>query len=96
MTGLADKPVLVVDVVLNWLAIPDEPLKVVRLRSDSFDPRSIVPATGSALESLRAMLDEHVSRSGATPLPDRSSALGDPFASFEDIASYDRSVLMTR
>ena len=92
--GLADKPVLVVDVVLNWLAVPDEPLKVVRLRSDTFDPRRIVPDKSSALEALRAMLDQLIARSGATPLPGRDAALGHPFTSFPDLASYDRTVLM--
>ncbi len=96
VSGLAEKPVLVVDVVLNWLAVANEPLKLVRLRSDGFDPRSIVPDEGSALESLRAMLDQLLSGSGATPLPDRSGALGDPFATFENIESYNRSVLKTR
>ncbi len=92
--GLADKPVLVVDVVLNWLAVPDEPLKVVRLRSDTFDPRRIVPDKASALEALRALLDQLITRSGATPLPGRDAALGNPFASFPDLATYDRTVLM--
>lgn len=92
--GLADKPVLVVDVVLNWLDVPDEPLKVIRLRSDGFDPRRVVSGKSSALDALRAMLDELIGRSGATPLPSRDNALGNPFGSFADIASYDRSVLM--
>jgi hypothetical protein len=85
--------VIVVDVVLNWLATPDEPLKVIRIRSDSFDPRSIV-AADSALESIRAMLDQLLSRSGATPLPSRNAALGNPFESFVDVASYNAAVLM--
>jgi membrane associated rhomboid family serine protease len=96
VSGLADKPVLVVDIVLNWLDVADEPLKVVRLRSDGFDPRMLMPGRDSALGSLCAMLDQLLASSGATPLPDRSAALGDPFASFESIESYDRNVLMTR
>ena len=77
-------------------ATRDVHIPVVNIRSDGFDPRSIVPDEGSALESLRAMLDQLLSRSGATPLPDRSGALGDPFATFENIESYNRSVLKTR
>lgn len=92
--GLAEKPVLVVDVVLNWLDVPDAPLKVIRLRSDGFDPRAVMPGCSSALEALRAMLEQLVTRSGATPLPSRDAALGTPFASFPDIDSYDRDVLM--
>jgi hypothetical protein len=92
--GLADKPVLVVDLALNWLAVPDEPLKVVRLRSDQFDPRAVMPGRDSALDALRSLLDALLSRSGATPLPGRDAALGNPFASFGDLGSYGRDVLM--
>ncbi len=94
--GLADKPVLIVDLVLNWLAVPDEPLKVVRLRSDGFDPRSIVSDRETPLDALRAMLDHIVAASGATPLPSRDAALGNPFASYPDLASYDADVLMAQ
>ena len=93
--GLANKPVLVVDIVLNWMDVPDEPLKVVRMRCDTFDPRRVVPDNGSALESLRAMLDQLLARSGGTPLPNRDGALGNPFTNHPDIKSYDRAVLMT-
>jgi hypothetical protein len=93
--GLGDKPVLVVDIVLNWMDLPDEPLKVIRMRSDDFDPRSIVSDKESALESLRAMLDQLLARSGATPLPNRDGALGNPFTTHPDIESYDRAVLTT-
>ncbi len=92
--GLAEKPVLVVDLVLNWLDVPDQPLKVVRLRSDRFDPRAVMAGRESALDALRALLDRVIASSGATPLPGRDSALGNPFASFPDLASYDRDVLM--
>lgn len=96
VNGLADKPVLVIDIVLNWIDLPDEPLKVIRMRSDTFDPRSIVPEKASALEALRAMLDQLLTRSGGTPLPNRDGALGNPFSTHPDIESYDRAVLMTR
>lgn len=92
--GLAEKPVLVVDVVLNWLDVPDQPLKVIRLRSDGFDPRAVVPGCSSALEALRKLLEQLLTRSGGTPLPSREAALGQPFASFPDLETYDRDVLM--
>lgn len=94
VNGLADKTVLLVDLVLNWMALPDEPLKVLRIRSDAFDPRRMVPDHASALASLRALLAELLTRSGGTPLPDRDAALGKPFATFPDLESYNRDVLL--
>ena len=92
--GLSEKPVIVIDLVLNWMALPDEPLKVVRFRSDGFDPRRIVPDRSSALESLRVMLDTILRETGATPLPDAEAARGAPFASFESLERYNDRVLM--
>jgi hypothetical protein len=92
--GMSEKPVIVIDLVLNWMALPDEPLKVVRLRSDGFDPRRIVPDRASPLESLRGMLDTILRETGATPLPDASAAKGTPFATFASLEDYHDDVLM--
>ncbi len=92
--GLSQKPVLVIDLLLNWMAVPDEPLKAVRFRTDGFDPRRIVPNSASALEALRAMLAAILRETGATPLPDSAAAQGSPFATFESLESYCESVLM--
>ncbi|MCP4036660.1 MAG: rhomboid family intramembrane serine protease, partial [bacterium] len=41
--GLGPKPVLLIDLLLNWTSMDDEgPLRVVRLKSTDFDPRSLV------------------------------------------------------
>lgn len=92
--GLSAKPVIVVDLVLNWMSTTDEPLRVIRLRGDRFDPRRLAPGCPSPVEALRRFLSRLVSASGASPLPDERSAVGQPFASFEDLASYHRDVLM--
>jgi membrane associated rhomboid family serine protease len=41
--GLGPKPVIVVDLVLNWMTTAKEKLRVVRLRTDQFDPRGLAP-----------------------------------------------------
>ncbi|NIM61697.1 MAG: hypothetical protein GTO30_08600, partial [Acidobacteria bacterium] len=41
--GLAAKFVIVIDLALNWMSDSSEPLKVIRLRGDRFDPRTLAP-----------------------------------------------------
>jgi membrane associated rhomboid family serine protease len=91
--GLADKPVLVVDLVLNWRDARELRLRVIRMRGDKFDPRRIAPAD-SPLDSFRKIVSLVLDRAKAVPLPDRDSALGSPFASFQELALYERGVLM--
>jgi membrane associated rhomboid family serine protease len=91
--GLADKPVLVVDLVLNWRDAREHRLRVIRMRGDKFDPRRIAPAE-SPLDSFRKVVSLVLERAKALPLPDRDSALGNPFASFQELALYERGVLM--
>lgn len=93
VAGLSDKPVLIVDLVLNWLASPDQPLKVVRFHSNRFDPRRVVPAADSALDALRQLVAGIVEQSGASLLPDGSSLAGSRFARYADSACYEREVL---
>jgi membrane associated rhomboid family serine protease len=92
--GLSQKPVVVIDLVLNWMGLPDEPLKVVRFRSDGFDPRRVVPNRATPLESLRGMLDTILRETGATPLPDVNAAKGTPFLAFASLDDYHAEVLM--
>jgi hypothetical protein len=83
-----------VDLILNWMSLADEPLRIIRLRGDRFDPRQLAAKQASAVDALRAMIEQLLRRSGASPLPDLESAKGLPFASFDDLASYHRDVLM--
>jgi membrane associated rhomboid family serine protease len=92
--GLGPKPVILVDLILNWMSLSDEPLRIIRLRGDRFDPRQLAAKQASAVDALRAMIEQLLRRSGASPLPDLESAKGLPFASFDDLASYHRDVLM--
>jgi hypothetical protein len=91
--GLADHPVVVIDLVLNWGEQGDSALRVVRLRSDGFDPRMVIEAPGDPAEALRSFLSELLARSGAVPLPDLDGALGVNLRAFDDLEAYQREVL---
>jgi membrane associated rhomboid family serine protease len=90
--GLGPKFIIVVDLVLNWMSESPEPLRVIRMRGDRFDPRRFSPDHDSPLDAMRSFASELLKRSNATPLPDRRSVQGTPFASFADLASYHRTV----
>jgi hypothetical protein len=91
--GLSEKPVLLIDLLMNWTSGGDETLKVIRFRGDRFDARSLTRDESSPLDALRAFIGTLLRESGATPLPDEPSANGLPFASFDDLTSYQRDVL---
>jgi hypothetical protein len=91
--GDTGSPVIVVDVILNWRAGADEPLRLIRMRSDRFDPCQLVAEAPSPLDAVRQIVGTLLERSDALPLPDAKSARGLPFASFVSLASYQRSVL---
>ena len=92
--GLSDKPVLIVDLVLDWKASAGDRLRVIRMRADRFDPRRVVPGIESPLEALRQMIATVLGRSKGVPLPDPDAARGMPFASFPELALYQRLVLL--
>jgi membrane associated rhomboid family serine protease len=94
VSGLGPKPVVVIDLALNWVDCGGGALEVLRLRSDSFRARTLIGGDGSALEALRALLAQLLARSGAVPLPEAGSARGLPFREFPDPSSYERDVLL--
>jgi hypothetical protein len=91
--GFGEKPVILVDLVLNWQSESNDPLKLIRLRADRFDPRRFVSDELPPLDAMRSFIDQLLEKTGATPLPDLQSARGLPFASFIDLQSYQRDVL---
>jgi len=93
VNGLGEKFVIVVDLVLNWMSGSSEPLKLIRLRGDQFDPRQFATGKDSPLDAMRSFTTGLLERSNATALPDTRSVQGTPFASFPDLASYHRTVL---
>ncbi|MGH0036708.1 MAG: rhomboid family intramembrane serine protease [Myxococcota bacterium] len=94
VSGLSARPVVLIDLVMNWISADDEPLKVIRLRSDRLDPRALAPDAASPAEALRTFLADLLEQTGATPLPGTDAVRGQPFAQHADLASYHRDVLM--
>jgi membrane associated rhomboid family serine protease len=94
VAGLSEKPVLIIDLVLNWMSVGDEPLKVIRLYSNRFNPKRLSPDAASPLAALQAFAAELMQRSGATPLPGADAVSGNPFASYPSLDAYQREVLM--
>jgi hypothetical protein len=92
--GLGPKPVIMVDLVLNWMTTAKEQLRVVRLRTDRFDPRCLAPGVDSPADALRRFVARVIVAAGATPLPDAPSAQGRPFATFPNLQNYERTVLL--
>lgn len=92
--GLAARPVVLIDLLLNWSDLGEGPLKVLRLRSDRFAPAVLLPGAGAGLDGFRAVLDALLARSRATPLPDERHGRGRPFAMFDGLEAYERRVLL--
>jgi len=90
--GLAPKFVILVDLVLNWMSEPPEPYRIIRMRGDRFDPRRFSPGQKSPLDAMRVFTTRLLERTHATALPDTRSVQGRPFASFADLAGYQRTV----
>jgi len=93
VAGLASKPVLIVDLIVNWNDTESGPLQLLRLRSDGFDARSLVPGVTRSVDAFRALLEQLLARTRAVPLPDLDGARGRPFRHYADLASYQREVL---
>ncbi|MBW1883069.1 MAG: rhomboid family intramembrane serine protease [Deltaproteobacteria bacterium] len=93
VSGLASRPVLIVDFALNWSSDQSEPLKVIRLRSDRFDPCLFEPGEVNPLQALMVWVRNVQIRSGATCLPSRTMLEGQ-FARFDSLEAYESEVLM--
>ncbi len=95
VSGLASRPVLIVDLALNWAEEPGEPgapLKVIRFRSDRFDPRRFQQDAATPLEALLTWLKRIQVESGALCLPSREMLEG-RFARFDSVEAYACEVL---
>ena len=88
----AEKPVVLVDLLLDspWGDRPK--LRVIRMTSNLFDPRQIVGGD-DAMVAFQTLLERLFEVSGAVPLPDPDAALGKPFQSFSTIDAYEKEVL---
>lgn len=86
------RQVLVVDLMLDAPWSDRDALRVVRLLSSAFDPRTLIQAD-NAIDAFRRLVDELIKHSDAAPLPDPESARGRPFRSFESLHDYQCQVL---
>jgi hypothetical protein len=92
--GLAPRPVLVIDLLIDWNdTSEDATLRVVRLRSDRFEPRSILATARDGVDGFRDVMIALLAQTGGTPLPDADAAAGNPFARFAGLEAYEREVL---
>jgi len=101
--GIASKPVVIVDFAINWEA-GREPLRLIRLQSDRYDPRALVQglretdASNSeslpAIAALRIFLRQVLGGGDITPMPNPAAAGAEPLAKYESLSAYQRDVLM--
>jgi len=67
-------------------------LRVIRMTSETFDPRQLVDGD-DGMSAFQKFLDQLFNVSEAVPLPDPEAARGRPFKSFPTIDEYEREVL---
>lgn len=94
VADLGQKPVLVVDLVLNWLSLDDTQARVIRLRSDRFDPRALTPGESRPKRALKSFLTQMLADSGADPIPSREVLCGgEGWPKFDTLLDYEREIL---
>jgi membrane associated rhomboid family serine protease len=91
--GLGPKPVVLLDLLLAGPQPGPEPLPLVRLRSDQYDPRKLVASSASPLEALLALAEELLKRTRGVPLPDEAAGRGRPLRMFDSLDAYSAEVL---
>ncbi len=88
--GLGPRPVVLIDLLVGGEP-GGPPARVVRLRSDRFDPRPFAVEADSPLAALRAFAAELARRAGGELLP--PGVEGSPLRTFASVADYEREVL---
>lgn len=81
------------DLLANWNASEAEALRGVRLRSDRYDPRTLLPCGRAPSAAISAFVGRLLEACRGAPLPTAETALGKPFARFDTLEAYERSVL---
>lgn len=90
--GLGPKPVVLVDLIVDG-AGSEQPLRVLRLRSDRFSLRRFFPQASGSLDALRQLVQLILSRCDARPLPDPQAALARPVRIYDNVDEYHAAVL---
>lgn len=87
-----EEPAVLVDLLLRRAAQARE-RRVVRMRTDAFDPAAVLSDRSGGEDALGDLLGALLDRSGAVPLPDPDSALGTRPRAFASLEDYEREVL---
>jgi hypothetical protein len=85
------KAVLLIDLAIGFAA-GESLMRVVRLRADGCDPRTLVTGQSSPLAALRALVADLRARTRGVALP-RATEAGAPFRIYADLAAYEREAL---
>jgi hypothetical protein len=93
VNGLGKRPVLILDIVLSGPDGIDERMKLIRFRSDRFDPLGFEPDAANPLAALTAWVKRLQRKSNAICLPSQVILAGE-FARFGSLEAYEREVLM--
>jgi hypothetical protein len=86
------RPFVVVDLMLDPPWSDRRDLRVVRLLSTDFDPRTLAPGA-DAPEAFRGLVGRLIELSGAAMLPDPDGARGRPFRTFASLPEYECMVV---
>jgi membrane associated rhomboid family serine protease len=86
------RPFLIIDLLLDSPWDGDGELRVVRLRSTTFDPRTLVDGA-TAMAAFTTLVSTLLDRSGADPLPDATRAQHPGQRSYFSIEAYQHEVL---
>jgi hypothetical protein len=92
ITPVDGKAFVVVDLMLDPPWSDRAKLRVIRLRSNTFDPRTLV-AIDDAQEAFRRFLADLIDESGAVGLPDPDGARGRPFRRYRGLIEFESEVL---
>jgi len=94
--GMAEVPVVLVDLLMNIRNDDDTPLRIARLRSDEFDALALMPEEPDSNAALQAFLSKLMEFTRAIPLPDPEAALGLVVPHFDSLDAYEQQVLQVR
>ena len=91
--GLGPKPVVLLDLLANWTSLEGGVLRLIRLRSDQFDARALVPDAEDGVEAFKMLTQILLEQCAAVALPNHLAAVGQPFRVCEQLEDYERDIL---
>jgi membrane associated rhomboid family serine protease len=91
--SLEDIPYLLIDIFLDDPKSSASAVRSIRVMSSGFDPRKFFPDIQDAREALKSFISNILESSGATPYPDKESALLSPSRSFHSMEEYEKLIL---